>query len=397
MPGQFRKPIVSHTNSLYRASFSPRGDRILTIGRGGAVRVSDAFTGTPLWCRIDHRESAAQGQLRYSRDGRRLLVATSESAVQLLDAETGEHLGQGLHHDSLLRHAELSADARRVLTLTEDGAIQIWNEQGNAIGKAILTQADLASFSPDGDKIATIERLNETAAQAKIWNVTTGQPATPAMPINGPGGDNLSFSPDGNRLLTWTHFGAVRVWNANTGLPVTPVFGHDGAVVSAASFSPDGGRVLTAGSDRAARVWDADTGSLLVGPMIHKRNVSHAVFSSDGGWIATASSDHTARIWDAATGLPITPPLPHSGPVNYAEFARHNRRFLTACGDGTARVWDFSPTILPVDTLELLVQLLSSRTFAHPPGLAALSSQRLKETWEVFGRKYPGRYGQALR
>jgi len=71
--------------------------------------------------------------------------------------------------------------------------------------------------------------------------------------------------------------------------------------VTQISFSPDGGRILTASQDKTARIWDAKTGALLVTLTGHNRAVASAQFSADGKRVGTALHDKTARVWDAQT------------------------------------------------------------------------------------------------
>jgi WD40 repeat protein len=63
------------------------------------------------------------------------------------------------------------------------------------------------------------------------------------------------------------------------------------------TFSPDGQRIVTTGADYTARVWDAETTQQLAVLRKHTGNVLMADFSADGERIVTASIDHTARVW----------------------------------------------------------------------------------------------------
>jgi WD40 repeat protein len=61
-------------------------------------------------------------------------------------------------------------------------------------------------------------------------------------------------------------------------------------------FSPDGERLLTWSEDGTARLWDAERGGSVTKPLRHARHVIDAVFSPEGDQVATASADGTARI-----------------------------------------------------------------------------------------------------
>jgi hypothetical protein len=67
------------------------------------------------------------------------------------------------------------------------------------------------------------------------------------------------------------------------------------------SFSPDGQRILTGSRDQTARLWDAVSGRELLSLKGHRGWVITVAFSRDGQRIVTASSDGTAKVWEAAS------------------------------------------------------------------------------------------------
>ena len=64
--------------------------------------------------------------------------------------------------------------------------------------------------------------------------------------------------------------------------------GH-GSDLADLSFSPDGSRLLTASSDKTAKVWDVRSGKELLTLAGHGEGVRAAAFSPDGQAIASAS------------------------------------------------------------------------------------------------------------
>ena len=219
------------------------------------------------------------------------------------------------------------------------------------------TWCEAAQFSPDGTKVVTDIDEADTAPRvlddeaARVWDVFTGEPVSPPLKRGGGRIINVSFSPDGRRVVVPSFglapgpFGmtpsaaSAQVFDVASGRAVTPPLVHQGWVWEA-QFSPDGRRVVTASNDHTARVWDSLTGEPVSPPMKHDGNVLHAIFSPDGRRVLTASTDHTARLWDAGTGREVIPPLRHEGHVNSAEFSPDGRRIVTASKDHTARVWD---------------------------------------------------------
>ena len=116
----------------------------------------------------------------------------------------------------------------------------------------------------------------------------------------------VSYSPDGARLLTADAEGVVQLWDAG-GRELATLRGYTGTLQSIA-FSPDGQRILTLGETEPARLWDAE-GQLIAGLDEKALHTASALFSADGNRIVTAhcrtaNSDGLctagyASLWDA--------------------------------------------------------------------------------------------------
>jgi WD40 repeat protein len=121
---------------------------------------------------------------------------------------------------------------------------------------------------------------------------------------------------------------SARVWDARDGRSTAILKGHAGSV-GQVSFSPDGARVLTASADESARIWDSASGAQLAvlwglgaqrDPEMKAAAatvqsiefvqsldvpVTCARFSPDGRWAVTNCGAH-AMVWDAATGARVS-------------------------------------------------------------------------------------------
>ena len=189
------------------------------------------------------------------------------------------------------------------------------------------------TFSPDGQLILTASD-DQTArlwssADGKLIATLTGHTGKVIVAI---------FSPDGQRVVTTSLDHTARVWSAVDGHLLAILRGHTDAVWTPA-FSPDSERILTPSSDHTVKVWNASDGRLLATLQGHTDMVAITQFSANGRRIVTTSWDNTARLWNGAD-YTLLATLRHTGSVAYAEFSPDSRRVLTASGDGAARVWD---------------------------------------------------------
>jgi WD40 repeat protein len=69
--------------------------------------------------------------------------------------------------------------------------------------------------------------------------------------------NSVSFSPNGQLVITAGADGTARVWQAASGASVA-VLGGTGRPVKAAEFSPNGRFVATGGDDRVVRLYDCE-------------------------------------------------------------------------------------------------------------------------------------------
>jgi len=108
------------------------------------------------------------------------------------------------------------------------------------------------------------------------------------------------------------------------------------------SFSPDGNAIVTSSGDNTARLWTSD-GQLVKELRGHTRPLALALFSPDGKFVVTASADNTVRVWDSLDGKLITEFRGHSQAVNEVAFSADGQFIITADDDQTARLWPFHP------------------------------------------------------
>jgi WD40 repeat protein len=192
-------------------------------------------------------------------------------------------------------------------------------------------------FSPDGLRVF---------AGSWIWDAETGKVLSVL------GGDPVSFSADGRRVLTESH-GTFTVWDTETGNEILVLGGQD-LRINSASLSPDGRRVVLGLFDKTARIRDVETGKEVAVFEGHDDQVLDAGFSPDGRWVMTRSARRTVKIWEVETKKELTIPTGEDDQVCAASFSSDGRRLVAGYDSSTA-------TIRDVETMEKLVSLRGHR------------------------------------
>ncbi|HWF87327.1 MAG TPA: hypothetical protein VN659_00785 [Pyrinomonadaceae bacterium] len=338
--------LRDHGAKVATAEFSHDGKFIVTRTMDNKVRLWDANTKKLI---AELSENSGSNSAKFSPDGRLIATAGNDGVVRLWDGTNGTAVRQLQGHTAPVHGAVFSPDGDNLVSVSDDNTVRVWKV---ATGEAVkVLQGHTAAvseitFSPDNRHFAT-EAADE---KAMIWSLDSDK----GIPLSGLTGTKaaLAFSPDGTLLATeggpGTSLGALpdgkypaTVWDVATGKMKFSLGGHSD-YIAGVSFSPDGNAIVTCSGDSTARLWTAD-GQLVKELRGHTRPLAHALFSPDGKFVVTASADNTVRVWDSLDGKLITEFRGHSQAVNDVEFSADGQFIVTADDDQTARLWPFHP------------------------------------------------------
>ena len=360
--------LRGQSTSLYAASWSPDEQRVLTTSFDRTVRTWDLW-GNSL-TQITGLPNNAIGA-RWSGDGTRLFIATGDSASGVWRAD-GQKL---LSLDSTIAEAAPSPSGQLLLVRGDRDHLHVQDATGRrraaiAAAPARITQA---AWSPDETAFLTVSNhtllevwdVNGTRLFARgdaggevkraMWSsrgryviALSGDSARilarngaqiGAMPMSGNTIESVLWSPDEERILTYSsRIYAGALWSVR-GQRVDSL---DGAFQFAA-WSPNSRLLLMLTMTEVATVIDRDghAAATLTG---HTNRIGQAVWSPRGDRILTSSYDRTARIWDT-TGKQLVMFVGHRETVATATWNHDATCVLTASFDGTARIWPVAPLL----------------------------------------------------
>ncbi len=189
------------------------------------------------------------------------------------------------------------------------------------------------TFSPDGQTVLT----GSYDGTARLWDLATGEPLR-VLAGHSEHVVCVAWSPDGGRVATGSWDGTARIWDPTSGDCLTVLTGHDGWVSSVA-WSPDGVHLATGSRDNTAGVWEVASGRLMRRLAGHTDWVRSAEWRPDGRHVLTGSYDNTAALWEARTGKRVRELRAHTNAVPAVRWLPDGRQAITASEDGTLRVW----------------------------------------------------------
>ena len=366
--------LEGHTDSVSHVKFSPDGNRLVSASADATCRLWDLTSGSvdvvlaekyskkpislatfnfdgghvltrtidhvyQLWeantgKRIGEFGVPKLAHAGFSPDGRRVVISYG-NVLEVLDTASGEPLFVLAGHDGVVVHAAFSDDGQRVLTVSRDQTLRVWDLKVDYAPLTLTGHTDWVrqvSFSADGSRIVTAS----SDGSVRLWDADSGVKLV-RLKANKYLMD-VAISPDGNRVLA-RNSERVWVWDTSTG---ELLFNFAGRInfVDAAAFSADGTRIVIPPGDNTAEVRDANSGRVLHVLEGHLATVWSASFSRSGRYIVTSSSDKTARIWDAVNGEQLKILTGHDEGVTGAFFSPNDRQIVTTAGDQTARIWD---------------------------------------------------------
>jgi WD40 repeat protein len=284
--------------------------------------------------------------LRYSKDGTKLVSACGDQTARIWDAGSGKLLHVLPCHIPYVLSASFSRDDKSVLTSSVDGSVQIWDTITGQEVRVILDYKDKtghqlhAAFSPDGSQILISHRDgNYEKDDSFVCDSVTGQRVLNLK------GSHCAFSPSGKIIACCSNdfkgsprSGTIYVCEASSGSEIKAVVGHN-SPIRCIEFSPDSTCILTGSNDNTARIWNAQTVEQLA--VVQRPEwVLAASFSPDGSRIISCSI--TALISDSQTGAPLYEFSENHtvGTSTAAAFSPDCNHVATGCGDGLIRIWE---------------------------------------------------------
>ncbi len=335
--------IMDHGDGPVTAEVSRDGERLLTYGDTGLVKVWNTATGKVIRTLGNRGEELSIATL--SDDGQ--LVATAGQTIQIWDVDTGKQT-KLIEYEAAVRGAEFSSDAAHLLVWGgEDSVIGMWPTTEDALAIILPHDAPVlgALFSYNGalvltwdeDNIVRIWASTNPSEQTTVSTQEIGRFQQTARVMG------AVFSADDTHVVSWNVDGNVMGSSVVPG--ATPWQVHDSNRAIGARFNANNTAILTWDIDANAYLWtDLPKPGPTLPPLLWPNMDVDRVISVDnvGQRLLVQSAENEMQVrntlGEVVTSL--------SGPVNaqtIASFFSNGERIITASNDGVVQIWNSAP------------------------------------------------------
>ena len=297
------EPVATHKNTAYHAAFSPDSRMLLTSSSDDTARLWAVPGGAPLAPPLDlHRTVqfvtfAPDGQSVATQDGQLVRIwALPGDGVPITRVPVGSRSFAAVSPDGALAFPTGMSMWLDRIRMTRVYHVATGQPTGPPLHSSVLIID--AVFSPDGRSVATAGARDDQSSdgpELRLWDWVSGQElwrtALPSAPRS------LAYRPDGRRIAVLCGGGELLVFDPDEGRETVRWRAHDAEAAQhwinngKVTFSPDGQLVLTWGMGNDLRVWEATTGRPRYAPISHRDKCHDVQFSPDGRSMALASYD----------------------------------------------------------------------------------------------------------
>jgi WD40 repeat protein len=278
-------------NTVQTVRFSPDGSIFAAASSDGSVRAWRSADRAPLWS----AEFAGDPQtaLCFSRDGQRVYVGSESGRFNILNASDGSRAAP----ERLLARANqlhASPDGRLLALTSTDSAIRLIDADTGALAYTLNAHTERpgeAVFSPDGTRLVSIGM----DAQVLLWDLATRKPiASAKLPS---ASRAVAFAPDGRTIAVGSDDWSIRLLDTDT-LALRRLISGAKQHVFGLRFHPQGKLLFSACRDNTLQVWDVRSGREVAQLDGHQDLVLSLDLSADGRTMVTSSADRTVGVWD---------------------------------------------------------------------------------------------------
>lgn len=225
--GKLIKEFIGHTGTVWSVDFSPDGKSIASCGEDATIKLWNVTTGELV--RTFQGHSSNVWDIKFSPGGDKLVSGSFDKTVRIWSLYDGKLLHTLTKHSEAIVALSYSPDGQKLVSTSDDKSVKVWDTKSWVLlySLDVPEHNQAADFSPDNRLLLTGGRDKTTFGELL---------------------QNFLGDSEYNKGVS------MRLWDAHTG-KLLQTFSEHGNDVNDVSFSPDGKRILGASSDKTIRLW----------------------------------------------------------------------------------------------------------------------------------------------
>ena len=323
-----------HRTCINGLVFLPDG-RLVSAGCDGILKVWSWQQAAPPQVLVERGERA--NCICLTPDGSHLAAGWEDGLVQLIDVAGVDPLVEVQVAKTGLETIAISPDGTRMAVGGDEPLVHILDARTGARLMPALALEHMVyavAFSPDGQQLAVAPKDESPL----IFNANSGEQLV-RVDEDLTRCFALAFSPDGATLVGGST-GAIVTWDAQTGTRRGAHHGHTMRIATL-SFTPDGQSLVSASFDREVRLWDTAPPRDFE-PLAGMFEAAGCVaFCSRQNFVVCADGENRCLRFDLESGRQLGTPTPPSGaPVNKLILSPSGRYLIVYRTRPPAEVYD---------------------------------------------------------
>ncbi|XP_025963389.1 WD repeat-containing protein 88 [Dromaius novaehollandiae] len=295
------KILRGHSNTVSSCHFCFEDTKILSCSYDRTVKLWDIAKGFPIQV-FEEEHTAPISECNLSPDDKRVITSSYDNTVKAWDMETGKMLWT-IEHEGIVTSCNISSDGKYVVSGSDrENAIHIIDAASATVvahvqghHKSTITRC---CFDPDNQRVISVS-YDKTI---KLWDMITRSTSITIKEGHTNAISDCCFTSEGHYLCTASWDKTLKIWDIKTGEfrchgPISLNQGHEGSV-SSCLFSQDASLVVSGAYDKTIAIWDTDAACKKLSLKGHGDWVTDVAISKDKKWILSASKDSTLRLWN---------------------------------------------------------------------------------------------------
>ena len=229
--GRHVQTFSGHASDFMSVEFSPNGQKLASICQDrGTILIWDLGFGRIYTLQIYPQDKhfrltspltfSPNGQLIACGFGFQVEIWDAESRMLLQTLDIGHHFAKGYKGIAFLLYEQ------HIASWNADGTVGMWNIPSGSLLRTFKRDekegGDFTSFSPNGQRLASVSHNNFSGHKIKIWDATFESPLSQELQGHDDFIKTLVFSPYGQKLASLSchrrsHNSTIRLWNVATG------------------------------------------------------------------------------------------------------------------------------------------------------------------------------------